>query len=85
MGTILQTPFDWVSLLIFAGLVVLFLQRSSEENPRDHLWQYLVPAVGCALANYVGNQGYAIAAVLVLAGVLAFVHYVLKPFSKNEG
>lgn len=84
-GRFLETPFDWVSLLIFAGLVVLFLQRSSEENPRDHLWQYLVPAVGCAIANYVGNEGYAIAAVLVLAGVLAFVHYVLKPFRKNEG
>lgn len=84
MGAFLETPFDWVSLLTFAGLVVLFLQRSSEESPRDHLWQYLVPAVGCAAANYVGNQGYAIIAVLLLAAVLAFVYYVLKPFQKGE-
>jgi hypothetical protein len=84
-GHFLETPFDWVSLLIFAGLVVLFLQRSSEENPRDHLWQYLVPAVGCAVANYVGNEGYAVVAVAILAAVLAFIHYVLKPFQKGEG
>lgn len=83
MGARLETPFDWIALLIFAGLVVLFLQRSSEENPRDHLWQYLVPAIGCAVANYLGNKDYALAAVAVLVAVLAFVYYVLKPFQKE--
>jgi hypothetical protein len=81
----LETPFDWITLLIFAGLVVLFLQRSTDEQPRDHLWQYLVPAVGCALANYLGNEGYVVWSVLVIAGVLGFIYYVLNPFQKDDG
>lgn len=85
----METIFDVLTVAIFAGLIVLFLQRStSEEEPTDSLWQYLVASVGCALANYLGNEGvksgtveYTVAAVLVLAGTLAFIHYVLKPFS----
>jgi len=65
---------------VFAGLITLFLQRSSMENPPDTIWHYLPPAVGCALANYVGNEGYMIPAVALLVAVLAYTHIVLKPF-----
>ncbi|MCP9222063.1 hypothetical protein MKP08_04795 [Erythrobacter sp. LQ02-29] len=76
----METVYDWVSVLVFAGLITLFLQRSSMENPPDTIWHYLPPAVGCALANYVGNEGYMIPAVALLVGVLAYTHIVLKPF-----
>ena len=52
----MQTVYDWATMIVFAGLIVLFLQRSQGE-PRDHLWQYLVAAVGCATTNYLGNEG----------------------------
>ena len=66
--------FDFLSLALFAGLIVLFLQRSIEPGDhRDHLWQYLCAAVGCAVANIW-------AATIVLVGVMAFVFYVLRPF-----
>jgi hypothetical protein len=74
------TVFDWLTVAVFAGLIVLFLQRSMEDVPRDQLWQYLVASVGCAVCNYLGNEGYTIFAVLVLVAVLAFVYFVLKPF-----
>ena len=52
----MQTVYDWATMIVFAGLIVLFLQRSQGE-PRDHLWQYLLAAVGCAGTNYLGNEG----------------------------
>lgn len=76
----METIFDWVSVAIFSGLIVLFLQRSSEAEPRDSLWQYLAASVGCAVANYLGNEGYEIWAGLVITFVLVFVWIVLRPY-----
>ena len=79
----METVFDYLTMAIFAGLIVLFLQRSmGEETYRDSLWQYLVASVGCALGNYLGNEGYRIFAVLVIGATLAFIFYVLRPFEK---
>lgn len=76
----MQTVYDWLTVSAFAGLLVLFLQRSSRADLTDHLWQYLPPAVGCGLANYLGNEGYDVFAVLTLVAVGAYVYYVLKPY-----
>jgi uncharacterized membrane protein YkvA (DUF1232 family) len=75
----LETFWDWFTVFCFAGLVTLMLQRSSEETPRDKLWQYAPPAVGLALANYVGNEEIDWAAALIMVGVAAYVLVVLKP------
>jgi hypothetical protein len=81
----METVYDWVTLAIFAGLVVLFLQRSSQEEPADSLWSYLGAGVGCAVANYFGNEGYDIVAVAVIAATAAFIWIVLKPFRFGKG
>jgi hypothetical protein len=75
----METVYDWVTVAIFAGLIVLFLQRSTDEEARDSLWQYLVASVGCALANYLGNEGYHVVAVLTIAATLAYTFLVLRP------
>lgn len=80
----METVFDWVSVLAFAGLITLFLQRSLQENPPDTIWHYMPPAVACALANYLGNEGYPIPAVVALVCVLAYIYYVLKPFRQSD-
>lgn len=74
----MQTPWDWITVMLFAGLITLFLHRSSQDEPSDKLWQYALPAVACATANYLGNNGYGIVAaiVLLLAGI--YVMRVLK-------
>jgi hypothetical protein len=41
---------------------------------------YLVAAVGCAIANYVGNKGLHIVAVPLIVATLGFIVYFLKPF-----
>ena len=77
----MSTVYDWITVGIFAALIVLFLQRSVAEEPQDHLWHYAPPAVGCALANYLGNEGWDLLAVVVLIGVAAYTLMVLKPFT----
>lgn len=86
----METPYDWVTVGIFAGLIVLFLQRSTGPV-RDQMWPYLVASVFCAGLNQVGNKawnendmllhGAAIAGIL---GTLYFIHHFLRPFGGTE-
>lgn len=79
----MQTPYDWITIAIFAGLIVIFLQRSvGDGEPQDSIFSYLPPAIGCAVSNYVGNQGYDILAILGIVAVLAYSVIVLKPFRR---
>lgn len=78
----MTTVFDWLSMAVFAGLIVLFLQRSTDETPKDKLWQYLIPSVGCAVVNFLGNEGHTVIAVLLLLSVLIYIHIVLKPLDQ---
>lgn len=75
----METVYDWVTLALFAGIIVLFLQRSSMDNPPDRMIDYLPPAIGCALANYAGNEGYPVIAWLLVAAVIGYVVLILKP------
>ena len=80
----MTTVYDWTTMIVFAGLVVLFLQRSQGEA-RDQLWHYLVAAVGCALTNYLGNEHYDLVAVALGAATLAFIYFVLRPLDGFHG
>jgi hypothetical protein len=82
----METAYDWLTLALFAGIIVLFLQRSSMENPPDRMIDYLPPAIGCAIANYSGNHAiktdslllHGVAGAMIL-GVAVYVWLVLKP------
>lgn len=78
----METVFDWVSLAIFAGLIVLFLQRSTgDHNKKDApLYYYLGAGGGCAVGDYLGNHGQDLLAGLILAATIAFIVVCLKPF-----
>jgi hypothetical protein len=79
-----NTIYDLTTLALFAGLVVLFLQRSATPaTPDDHLYQYLPPAVGLALANWLGNHEQHIFAVLTIVASVGYVLVVLKPFKQK--
>jgi len=76
-----ETVYDWITIAIFGGLVVLFLQRSmAEKEPQDTIYHYLPPAVGCAVANYVGNHGQGPLSAGIALAVLIYIVLVLKPF-----
>ncbi len=74
----METVWDWVTVFIFAGLATLLLQRSVAKEPSDHLWQYAPPAVGCALANYAGNEGQPIIAAVLIVAIVVYIVKVLK-------
>jgi acyl-CoA thioesterase len=79
----METVYDWVTVAIFAGLVVLFVQRSTaEDQPREHdsLLLYLAAAVGCAVANYFGNKGMHVVAIPLIVATVGFIVYFLRPF-----
>lgn len=80
----METVYDWVTVAIFAGLVVLFVQRSTseEETPAEHdsLLMYLGAGGGCAVANWLGNKGQHLLAVALIAATLFFIVYYLRPF-----
>ena len=80
----METPYDWITVAIFAGLIVLFLQRSTSEEASDSIWQYLLPSLGCAVTNYFGNEGQHLIAVGLLIATVGYIFVVLKPFRSQK-
>ena len=79
----MQTVWDYVTIAIFAGLIVVFLKRSMDEQTgNDPMWRYLPPALACALGNYLGNEGYGLLAVAVIVATLAYIVHIIKPFAR---
>ena len=79
----MKSLYDLVSLILFAGIAVLFLQRSaSEERDGTALWKYLVAAVGCAVADVLGNNGYMIASIAMFVALVVFSVVMLRPFRR---
>lgn len=86
----METIYDWVTVAIFAGLVVLFMQRSTgEAEPGDSILEYIGASIGCAVANYFGNRAvhgdgliFHIIAVALLTGTIVYIHVVLRPLEK---
>jgi uncharacterized membrane protein YjjP (DUF1212 family) len=72
-----------VSLAIFAGLIVLFLQRSTSDRAENDvsLFYYLGAGAACAVANYLGNHGQDITAIALLVATLVFIFVCLKPIT----
>lgn len=81
----MKTVYDWICLGIFAGLVVLFLQRSTDsQHERDApLAYYLIAGAASGVANYLGNNGQDLFAILAIVAALVFIMRYLKPFHSN--
>ena len=82
----METAYDWITIGIFAALIVLFMQRSTSdlEPGADPIWKYLVAGVGCGVSNYLGNSEWHLPAILMIIGTIAFTFYSLQPFSTGH-
>lgn len=77
----MESVYDWVTIAMFAGLIVLYLQRSQGDERHDPLWHYLAAGAGCAAADVAGNRGQPIIAVALILLTIGYIFFVLKPFS----
>lgn len=80
----MKTIFDLISVSLFAGLAILYLQRSAaHDEDAIPLWRYGVAAIGCAVADVLGNNGYDIPAYAMFVFVVLFALAMLKPFQQR--
>jgi hypothetical protein len=76
----METVYDWITVAVYAVLVTRFLSQSARaEGSDDSLWHYLVPSAGCALANWLGNEGWDLAAVALIAAILFYIYRFIWP------
>lgn len=67
-------------MAMFAAIIVLFLGRAASDAPDDHpIWKYLVPSVGCALTNYLGNEGWHVIAIPLFLATGFYIIRALRP------
>ena len=80
----MSSLYDLVTVILFAGLAVLYLQRSASQQPKDRILHYAPAALGCAVADWLGNNHMDIPAMVTIGGVIAYSLWVLKPFARAE-
>ena len=74
----MSTIYDFTTLAIFIGLVGMFLQFSRKED--QDILAYIWPMLGCAVGNYLGNEGFEIAAWALIVTTLLYIFFkILKP------
>jgi len=79
----METIYDWLTIGLFAALIVLFLHRSLAEEPSDadpSIFSYLIAGAGCAVTNYLGNNGFDLLAVAALLSTIIYSIFFLRPF-----
>jgi hypothetical protein len=77
----LKTIYDVISIVMFAGLAIIFLQRSASRSPDSiPIWKYGIPAIGCAVGDYLGNHDQMIASIAIFLAVAGFSIMILRPF-----
>ena len=81
----MSTIYDLVTIGLFAGLAILFLQRSmGPASEKDRIYHYIPPAIGCAAANWLGNQHQDLAAIAVILASIGYAFVVLKPLKERH-
>jgi len=74
----MKTVYDWITVLIFAALVTRFLQQSAKPgDDQESPWHYLAASICCAATNWLGNNGWNLAAIACLLATLTYaVHFL---------
>lgn len=77
----MQTAFDWLALVLFSALAMVFLSRSIGKSvPGDRVVHYLPGAIGCAVGNLLGNAGHELWASVVLALAIGYSVVRIRPW-----
>ncbi len=76
--------FDIFSVALFIATASIFFVRFRHEDPR--LAPYLVISIGCAFANWLGDNGIEITAIVILAAsAFLLLHLTSAPYQEDTG
>ena len=79
----MQTVFDWVTVAIFMAAAGTFFYRSQREWPP--LYKYLAISIGCAIANQLGNLGFAVPALVMIGALIAALVWLgSRPYNVRQ-
>lgn len=71
----MSTIFDFLTVAIFLGIVVLFFHFSKDED--QDILAYIWPSVGCAMGNYFGNKDFEFIGALFVLLTLVYTYWFL--------
>lgn len=81
----METLYDWWAVAIFGVLSITWLSRSVNRTSfADPVLPYGICAMGCALGNWLGNEGYGLLAAAILSATIVLYLSVIRPFRKNQ-
>lgn len=72
----MQTAFDFLTVACFLGLVLVYFFRG--EQNLDTLKHLMVSALCFAIANQLGNSGFAVFALALVAAGVGYAALVLR-------
>jgi uncharacterized membrane protein YccC len=72
----METPFDYLTVACFAGLVIAYFQLPDRDTRL--LMHLLIPAAVFAVANQIGNAGLTLFAVVLIVAGAGYAALVVK-------
>lgn len=72
----MSTIFDFLTVGAFIAMAAVYFMRANGDQKL--MMRLLIPAIGFAVANQLGNHGYSFFAVVLLVGSAAFATYLLR-------
>ncbi len=73
----MNTVYDGVAVLLFAVIVALYFYNQNHKEQQIVL--YVGAGAACGLANYIGNSGYGLGALIITIGIAFFIYQYLWP------
>lgn len=78
----METLFDLMAVSLFIATAGIFFYRYRSENPP--LAPYMLISLVCAVANWLGNHGGGVGAVMLLAaGSFYLLHIAGSPYAEE--
>jgi hypothetical protein len=79
----METLFDLMAVALFIATAGIFFVRFKHEDPP--LAPYMLISLVCAVANWLGNNGGGVGAVMLLiAGSFYLLHVASAPFAEES-
>lgn len=71
----MDTPYDWITVIFFVGLVALFFKQGDQDTLT--IVKYAGVGLALAIANQLGNRGMVLGAWMIIAASAIFSYVFL--------